>query len=471
MSYVEAVLPHLPPILNQTVYDLANRLQAPVPMIASSVLAAASLAAQDKVDLERGEDGVAPVSLNFIVIADSGERKSAVFREVFKPFIERDEEQRRQYEGDAVRYKHEMVTWKAKKIGLEKRIAEDVRNRRDTTESDEQLAHHLADEPKQCQERLMIIQDSTTDALLRFLNDKGGSAGLVSDEGGMIFKSRISSNLAPLNSIWSGDPVYIERVDQSRTFSLSRDVRLTTLIMVQPKTLEEFLNDKGALSRDSGYLARALICQPMTRQGMRFISNNQFETPMYSLQRFHERIREVLASPERRILSLSPEAYTVWVQFYNQMEANLQPGGFLNACRDSGSKAPEMARRLAAIFHCISDENGSMISASSMTQATNVIFQYMQEFARLFTPPVVDPRAQAATELHAWLLHEQSKRPDFQAVEKRKILSHGASKFRNRSNRDASLDILRSWGWIVEGRQNNRSYVRALIPQAQMAGC
>ena len=34
----------------------------------------------------------------------------------------------------------------------------------------------------------MIIQDSTTDALLRFLNDKGGSAGLVSDEGGMIFQ-------------------------------------------------------------------------------------------------------------------------------------------------------------------------------------------------------------------------------------------------------------------------------------------
>ena len=29
-------------------------------------------------------------------------------------------------------------------------------------------------------------------------------------------------------------------------------------------------------------------------------------------------------------------------------------------------KAPEMARRLA-IFHCISDENGSMISTSSMT--------------------------------------------------------------------------------------------------------
>ena len=60
---------------------------------------------------------------------------------------------------------------------------------------------------------------------------------------------------------------------------------------------------------------------------------------MYGLQRFHERIREVLASPERRMLSLSPEAYTVWVQFYNQMEANLQPGGFLNACRDSGSKS------------------------------------------------------------------------------------------------------------------------------------
>ena len=171
------------------------------------------------------------------------------------------------------------------------------------------------------------------------------------------------------------------------------------------------------------------------------------------------------------MLSLSPEAYTVWVQFYNQMEANLQPGGFLNACRDSGSKAPEMARRLAAIFHCISDENGSMISASSMTQATNVIFQYMQEFARLFTPPVVDPRAQAATELHAWLLHEQSETTGFSGSRETEDSGHGASKFRNRSNRDAALDILRSWGWISEFRLNNRSFVQALVPQFQMAGC
>ena len=60
MSYVKAVLPHLPPILNQAVYDLATGLQAPVPMIASSVLAAASLAAQDKVDLERGRFELLP---------------------------------------------------------------------------------------------------------------------------------------------------------------------------------------------------------------------------------------------------------------------------------------------------------------------------------------------------------------------------------------------------------------------------
>ncbi len=470
MSCVENVHLNFPSILSEAVFDLCNQLQAPEPMIASAVLAAASLASQDKIDLDGSGGGVSPVSLNLIVIADSGERKSAVFREVFKPFLEEDEAQRRQHEQDAERYGREMVTWKAIKIGLERKITSDLKQGRDTAQSTQQLDEHLTKAPQKCHEQLRIIQDVTTDALISFLDEKGGSAGLLSDEGGLIFKSRISSNLAPLNSIWSGDGVKIDRLDQSRSCALSQNVRLTTLIMVQPKTFEAFLRDKGELSRDNGYLARALICQPLTRQGTRFISNNQTQMPMYGLRRFHDRIRVILESRERRTLSLSPHAYEIWTQFYNQTEFYLQPGGYLHACRDSGSKAPEMARRLAAIFHCISDEDGHLISAASMKQAVGVIGQYMNEFVRMFTPaPEVDPRLDDATALHAWLLKEQAKCPDFQAVEKRRILTHGPFRVRNRSNRDAAFDVMRSFNSIREFKLKNRSYVTALMPQVQVA--
>lgn len=290
MSYVESAFDHLPPILAEATYELAQTLQAPVGMIISTVLGAASLAVQDKIDVERPNGGASPVSLNLLVIAGSGERKSAVFREVFKPFFDLDAAQRSQHELDVKRYEREMEVWKSTKAGLDRKLGQDLKRGRDIDDSTQRLADHLEAEPKLSQPRLRIIQDATPDAMLRFLHEKGGSAGLLSDEGGIFFKSRLSSNLAPLNSLWSGDQVYVERVDQSRSLSLSPEVRLTSLVMVQPMTLEAFLKDKGALSRDNGYLARALICEPATLVGTRFIYPNTYRVPTHGLQNFHDRI-------------------------------------------------------------------------------------------------------------------------------------------------------------------------------------
>jgi hypothetical protein len=90
----------------------------------------------------------------------------------------------------------------------------------------------------------------------------------------------------------------------------------------------------------------------------------------------------------------------------------------------------------------------------------------LEEFVRLFAPtPPVDPKVADANELHAWLLKEQAKRADYQVFEKRKILSHGPAKFRSRSRRDEALDTLRSWGWLVEFKDKNRLFVRALVFQ------
>lgn len=466
MRYIEDVHLDLPPILRDAVSDLVNQLQAPAPMITSAVLAAASLACQDKIDVKRGDGDAGPVSLNLIVIAESGERKSAVFREVFKPIFAVDEKHRSRYERERQEYERELAVWTTVKKAIEKKIINNKKIFSSADQLTEQLSKHLECEPTAPQLKALVVQNTTIDALMQFLHYRGGSAGLLSDEGGLFFKSRLTSNLAPLNSIWSGDPIVVDRLDSSRSMALSKDSRLTSLIMVQPKTLDDFLRSKGELSRDNGYLARFLICHPLSRQGSRHVGGGSFMPSSYGKDNFHRRLIEVLESNEKKVLRLSVEAEAVWFEFYNKIETDLSPIGYLSGCKDAGSKAPEIALRLAAIFHHMSQSESNLISVWDMQLARTVISRYLEEFVRLFAPtPPVDSKAADANELHAWLLKEQAKRADYQAVEKRKILSHGPAKFRSRSRRDEALDTLRSWGWLVERKDKNRLFVQALVIQ------
>lgn len=74
----------LPPTIRAAVEEAILVVEAPPALIASSALAAASLACQTQFDVERdtGLDG--PISLYFITIAESGERKTTVDKLFFR---------------------------------------------------------------------------------------------------------------------------------------------------------------------------------------------------------------------------------------------------------------------------------------------------------------------------------------------------------------------------------------------------
>ncbi|EOG1934982.1 DUF3987 domain-containing protein [Providencia stuartii] len=76
--------------LKEVILDLREETQAPVPLIASSVLSALSLSLQDKLDVQVTSSLRSPVSLFFLVIANSGERKTSVDRRVLAPIYEHD---------------------------------------------------------------------------------------------------------------------------------------------------------------------------------------------------------------------------------------------------------------------------------------------------------------------------------------------------------------------------------------------
>ena len=54
---------------------------------------------------------------------------------------------------------------------------------------------------------------------------------------------------------------------------------------------------------------------------------------------------------EPALLKFSPEAKTLWIEFYNTIESMLVSGNELYDVRDVASKSADNAARLAALFH------------------------------------------------------------------------------------------------------------------------
>ena len=78
MSPEKYPISSLPIEIRDVVEEVTKFLKTPVEMVASSFLCALSLAAQGQVDVQRANQLEGPVSLDILIVADSGERKTAI---------------------------------------------------------------------------------------------------------------------------------------------------------------------------------------------------------------------------------------------------------------------------------------------------------------------------------------------------------------------------------------------------------
>ena len=77
--------------IRDAILEVRRNLQAPDALIASSFLTAMSIACQGDADVELPTGQVRPLSLDVLVIADSGERKTATDSIVCAPIYSHDE--------------------------------------------------------------------------------------------------------------------------------------------------------------------------------------------------------------------------------------------------------------------------------------------------------------------------------------------------------------------------------------------
>ncbi|EPI8606237.1 DUF3987 domain-containing protein, partial [Escherichia coli] len=88
---------------------------------------------------------------------------------------------------------------------------------------------------------------------------------------------------------WDGSVLSVDRKNEPE--QMIENARMTLSLMVQPGLFDRYMERKGSVARDSGFLARCLISKPATTQGKRFI--NGAVIPGGSLTAFHERLMEL----------------------------------------------------------------------------------------------------------------------------------------------------------------------------------
>ena len=401
----------LPKIIRDAVLGYQEYGQQPLSLIACSALANVSLACQTLANVMRDPLLVSPVSIFFLMIAESGERKSAA-DQVFGYSIRQWEQAIRNLLAPRIKAaeaSHQV--WKTKKqaLLLKMKKAKTIEEKQ-TLETELIFLANL--EPAIPLLPNLFFEDATQEAMIHHLAHGWPSASLWSDEGGIVLnsqglKSNTSKFIVTLNGLWDGKSFSIHRKG-SKSF-VTRARRLTLNLMLQPLLLRQLLSRNGEITRHSGFLARTLITYPESTMGQRYYKEPPFL--LNYLKNFHERITDCLdlslnlnhsGCENIPTLHFSPDAKKSWVSFFNKIENGLTDPKQWLTIKDFASKSAENTARLAALFHLFQGKEGP-ISLESVESAAQIAEWHLWEARRLLDNQSISQTRQDAMALIQWL--------------------------------------------------------------------
>lgn len=425
----------LPDTIRAAVEEVAGFVKAPVPLVASSALAALSLACQAHIDAKRADKLHGPVGLFLLTIADSGERKSTCDGFFVSAIRQYQEEQAEAMKPAIKEHQAKLAAWEAEREGILSAIKAAGRAAKATDKLRADLAQLQQDKPEAPRVPRLILGDETPENLAWSLAKQWPSAGVLSSEAGVVFgshgmgKESAMRNLALLNVLWDGGMHSIGR-RTSESFTV-RGARLTMGLMIQEQALREYFAKSGQLARGTGFLARFLVAWPESTQGRRPFSEAPANWP--HLAAFHRRIAAVLSQPvpmdedgalNPAMLILAPDAKAAWVEFHDTIESELSRGGELYDVRDVAAKAADNAARLAALFQQFEHGMGGAVGFDALDRATTITAWHLSESRRFFGELALPAELADAARLDSWLVeHCRQERTHF--VKKNHVRQHG----------------------------------------------
>jgi len=458
----------LPRIISAAAEEYRAYGQQPLSMIASSALAATSLASQGLADVARDARLVGPISLNFGIVAVSGERKTSADRHFTRALREWQTAKKESVAAEEGKARAARLIWEAEREGLLGKIKNASGKKADGNKADieamkTKLSELEQNKPISVITPYLFYEDVNAETLAVTFAEGWPSASLWSDEGGLVVGSGGMSDenlmkfVALLNRLWDGHP--FERLRLTARCAHIKGRRFTVSLMMQPVVMARLLGACGGAARNMGFVARNLVAWPASTIGLRAYVEPPAD--MSASNRFNGRLSELLdldlttEGPQMSLapppLKLSWQAKRDWTAFFNDIEGELSRSGEFGDVPDIGSKIAENAARLAGVFHVVEHGPAGEIGKQLMDGAIAVVAWHLTEARRVIGANRMPEDIADADLLLEWFLRQEDK-----PVEPREILRRGPDRLREKKRRDAAVKVLADRFWLFESGKPTR---------------
>lgn len=396
MSIIQAPYPidALPDIIKNAIISYAEYGQQTISLLANSSLSNVSLSCQGLANVARDDLLVRPISMCFITVTSSGERKTAADK-VFSQGIKAWENQKAEaLKPEHEKQKSEYLTWSVQRKAMLAMIKKYATKGADVSGSSGMYHTIVMEKPDVPLLPKLKYEDIRIEALCENLATKWPPGSIFSDEASIFLSSPSMQTdntkyVASLNRFLDGEPIEIHR--KTSQDILIKHRRFTLNLMMQPLLLQQMLKKQEGVNRHSGFLARVLLAYPESNIGNRvYKTPRKLTEPMkafqHGLQACLEKTMPVDASGFKHIPTLTFEksAKAQWIEYFNHIEkAIANPYGW-KSVRDLASKASENIARLSALFHLFTASNGTEIAKEHVYQAYQIIEWHLNEAKRIF---------------------------------------------------------------------------------------
>jgi putative DNA primase/helicase len=358
-----------------------------------------------------------PLNIWTISISPPGTLKSPVFAEMTRPLLnwERDQYEQLREEISEIN-RNRAIDLKRVKLLEDKAAKEDDSNEREIIKRD--IAKILDNLPEEKKFPQLLTDDITPEALQNLMEDHGERMSILSSEGGIFenmagLYSKGKANFDIHLKGHSGDAVRVNR--QGRTASMNNPA-LTFGITVQPAVISDLSSKDKKIFRGKGLLARFLYVMPKNTVGYRDVTQNnpipdsvkmRYESGIYKLLDIQLGC-EGIDFETPKIITLSSEAFGLWIEFRKNVEVNLRDGGELDAIGDWGGKFHGTALRIAGLMHVAEyGANNLIINRETMERSLLLCELLIEHTLAAFCHMSDDKATLDAKYILRWILRDE----------------------------------------------------------------
>ncbi|HHO8441144.1 TPA: YfjI family protein [Klebsiella pneumoniae] len=449
-----------PPVLRNVIQALHNNTQIPVELIGNVVLAATSLTCQSLIEVIQPHTNMPePCSLYLMTIAESGEGKTTINKQVMKPCYAFATEIIQQYEQQVIDYKKKLRLWKIRQQALESNLRQAIKKNYSGENEEAEISKHAQNEPQRPARPNFIYEDTSLKALVEGLNEHP-EAGFISDEAITFFKSYLKKNTGLLNKAWDGEMFDFRRAD-GEIYQITP--RLTFSLMSQPGVFRNYINKNGVSARDSGFLSRFLFSWVESSIGSRQVTHEKIDAD-HDLNIFHQRLDELLKlnrclinnpTASKKQLTLENEALTYWKNNRTEIEKKIASQGEWEHIRDIASKASANILRIAALIQFFYDDTPEIISLEATQCAINLMEWHLNQACMIFyTMSERFQFEQDVRELDSWIM-DRIRQNNNCAILKNDLEKYGPHRLRRTEKLTPVLNQLISQGYFVIIQMNS----------------